>query len=88
MLKIVTWVLYVNCNTLVNALQLRNVPEKFTTFGFKSNNVDGTDVNALHAEKQDANVVANGTLLNKLLGNDVKYNIDENVSVKVVAYGE
>jgi len=48
----------------------------------------GTVVKALQAEKQDAKVVANGTLSNNPDGTDVSVNIDSNVFVKVVAFGE
>ncbi len=88
MLKIVTLVLYVNCNTFVNDKQFLNVPEKFVAFTFWSNKVDGTDVKAVHAKKQDENVVAFGTLSNNPLGTLVNVNIDANVFENVVALGE
>jgi hypothetical protein len=88
LLKINAFTLFVNCNTFVNALQFLNVPEKFVAFTFRSNKVDGTDVNAVHAKKHDANVVACGTLSNNPLGTVVKVNIDANVFENVVAFGE
>ncbi len=88
LLKIVTFVLNVNCNTFVRERQFLNVPEKFTTLVFVSNKVDGTDVSALHPKKHDANVVADVTLSNNPVGTVVNVVIDENVSVKVVAFGE
>jgi hypothetical protein len=88
LLKIVTPVLNVNCNTFVRERQFLNVPEKFTTFVLVSNKVEGTDVNAIHPKKQDANVVAEVTLSNNPVGTVVNVVIDENVSVNVVAFGE
>ena len=86
--NVVTFVLNVNCNTFVNALQFLNVPEKVVTFTFKSNNVDGTVANAEHAKKQDANDVANGTLSNNPVGTVVIDVIDANALLKDVAFGE
>ena len=86
--KVVTAVLYVNCNTFVKALQFLNVPEKLVTFVFKSNNVDGTVVNAEHAKKHDWNVVAFGTLSNNPVGTVVIVGIDANVLINIVAFGE
>jgi hypothetical protein len=88
LLKIVTLVLNVNCNTFVIERQFLNVPEKFTTFILVSNNVDGTDVSAVQPKKHDANVVADITLSNNPDGTFVRVGIDENVSVNVVALGE
>jgi hypothetical protein len=88
LLKIVTLVLNVNCNTFVSERQFLNVPEKFTTFIFVSNKFDGTDVRAVHPKKHDANVVADVTLSNKPVGTLVNVGIEENVSVNVVAFGE
>jgi hypothetical protein len=88
LLKIVTPVLNVNCNTFVRERQFLNVPEKFTTFVFVSNKVDGTDVSDVHPKKHDANVVADVTLLNNPVGTVVNVVIDEKVSVNVVAFGE
>ena len=53
LLKMVTFVLNVNCNTFVNALQFLNVPEKLVTLIFRSNKVEGTEVNDAHAKKHD-----------------------------------
>jgi hypothetical protein len=88
LLKINAFTLFVNCNTFVRALQFLKVPEKFDAFMFWSNNVDGTDVNAEHAKKQDANVVAFGTLSNNPVGTPVNVNIDANALENVVAFGE
>jgi hypothetical protein len=88
LLKIVTPVLNVNCNTFVRERQFLNVPEKFVTFVFVSNKVEGTDVSAMHPKKQDANVVADVALSNNPVGTVVNVEIEENVSVKVVAFGE
>jgi hypothetical protein len=88
LLKIVTFVLNVNCNTFVRERQFLNVPEKFTTLVFVSNKVDGTDSSAVQPKKQDANVVADVTLLNNPDGTVVNVVIDEKVSVNVVAAGE
>jgi hypothetical protein len=88
LLKIETFILYVNCKTFTSDLQLRNVDEKFMTFIFWSNKSVGTDVSAVHAKKQDANVNANGTLSNNPLGTEVKVVIASNVFANVVALGE
>jgi hypothetical protein len=88
LLKIETFILYVNCKTFTNDLQLRNVDEKFMTFIFWSNKSVGTDVSAVHAKKQDANVDANGTLSNNPLGTEVKVVIASNAFANVVAFGE
>ena len=88
LVNVVTFILFVNCNTFVNTLQFLNVPEKVVTFTFKSNSVDGTDVNAEHAKKQDANDVANSTLSNNPVGTVVIVGIDENVLLNDVAFGE
>ena len=88
LVNVVTFILFVNCNTFVNALQFLNVPEKVVTFVFKSNNVDGTDVNPEHAKKQDAKDVTNGTLLNNPVGTVVIVDIDENELANDVAFGE
>ena len=88
LVNVVTFVLFVNCNTFVNALQFLNVPEKLVTFTFKSNSVDGTDVNPEHAKKQDAKDVTNGTLSNNPVGTVVIVDIDENAVLNDVAFGE
>jgi hypothetical protein len=88
LVNVVTFILFVNCNTFVNALQFLNVPEKVVTFTFKSNNVDGTFANPEHAKKQDAKDVANGTLLNNPFGTVVIVDIDENELLNDVAFGE
>ena len=88
LVNVVTFVLFVNCKTFVNALQFLNVPEKVVTFVFKSNIVDGTDVNAEHAKKQDAKDVTNGTLSNNPVGTVVIVYIDENELLNDVALGE
>jgi hypothetical protein len=88
LVNVVTFVLFVNCNTFVNALQFLNVPEKLVTFRFKSNSVDGTDVNAEHAKKQDAKDVTNGTLSNNPVGTVVIVDIDENAVLNDVTFGE
>jgi hypothetical protein len=80
--------LFEYCNTLPKALQFLKVDEKFTTFGQLLNNVKGTDVNPLHAKKQDANVVAKVTLSNNPSGTVVIVVIPEKLSVNVVALGE
>mgnify|MGYP000698483295 CR=1 FL=1 len=88
LVNVVTFILFVNCNTFVNALQFLNVDEKFIANVFVSNNVDGTDVNPVQAKKHDANVVANGTLSNNPVGTVVIVVIEEKLSVNVVAFGE
>ena len=88
LVNVVTFVLFVNCNTFVNALQFLNVPEKLVTFTFKSNSVDGTDVNPEHAKKQDAKDVTNGTLSNNPVGTVVIVDIDENALLNDVTFGE
>jgi hypothetical protein len=88
LVNVVTFVLFVNCNTFVNALQFLNVPEKVVTLVFKSNNVDGTDVKPEHAKKQDAKDVTNGTLSNNPVGTVVIVGIDENALLNDVAFGE
>jgi hypothetical protein len=88
LVNVVTFVLFVNCNTFVNTLQFLNVPEKVVTLVFKSNNVDGTDVKPEHAKKQDAKDVTNGTLSNNPVGTVVIVGIDENALLNDVAFGE
>ena len=88
LVNVVTFVLFVNCNTFVNALQFLNVPEKVVTFVFKSNNVDGTEVSPEHAKKQDAKDVADTTLSNNPVGTVVIVGIDANVLLNDVALGE
>ena len=88
LVNVVTFVLFVNCNTFANALQFLNVPEKLVTFIFKSNNVDGTVANAEHAKKQDAKDVTNGTLSNSPAGTVVIVDIDANELLNDVAFGE
>jgi hypothetical protein len=88
LVNVVTFVLFANVNTFVNALQFLNVPEKLVTFTFKSNNVDGTFANPEHAKKQDAKDVTNGTLLNNPFGTVVIVDIDANVLLNDVAFGE
>ena len=87
LLKLVTAVLYVNCNGLVMDKQFLKVLEKFTTFTFKSNNVAGTVDKEVHPLKQEEKFVTLTTLSNNPDGIDVIV-VYVNVSVIVVAFGE
>ena len=88
MVKFVANVLYVNCNTFVNALQFLKVDEKFTANVFKSNKLDGTLTNDVHALKQELNIVANVFALNKPDGTVVIVVTESKQDVKIVAFGE
>jgi hypothetical protein len=83
----VTAVLFVNCKGLDTDKQFLNVEEKFTTFTFKSNKVDGTLDKAVQLLKQDVKSVAFGTLSNKPDGIDV-IGVNANVFEKIDAFGE
>jgi hypothetical protein len=85
--KVVTDVLYVNCNGDVTEIQFLNVDEKFIADVFKSNNVDGTLDNDVQLLKQDVNSVANVFVSNRPVGIDV-IGVDANAFEKVVTFGE
>ena len=83
----VTAVLFVNCNGADIDKQFLNVEEKFTTFTFKLNNVDGTVDNDVQLLKQDVKSVAFVTLSNSPVGIDI-IGVNANVFEKIFAFGE